>query len=68
MFRRPVPEVVEVREQAEFELDIKSLRERQRRKFYRLMKQGLSGEEALSKLDLTDKQENDDKSNKEDDD
>ncbi|CAF1666229.1 unnamed protein product, partial [Didymodactylos carnosus] len=30
MFRRPVPEVVEIREQAEFELDIKSLRERQR--------------------------------------
>lgn len=45
---RPVPAVEEEREQTEFELDVKFLRERQRRKFYRLMKQGMSGEEALA--------------------
>ena len=31
IFRRPVPAVEEEREQAEFEMDIKFLRERQRR-------------------------------------
>ncbi|CAF3395627.1 unnamed protein product [Rotaria sp. Silwood1] len=50
---RPVPAVEEDREQAEFETDIKLLRERQRRKFYRLMKQGMSGEEALAKLNVS---------------
>ncbi|CAF4475298.1 unnamed protein product [Rotaria socialis] len=50
---RPVPAVEEEREQAEFEVDIKFLRERQRRKFHRLMKQGMSGEEALAKLNVT---------------
>lgn len=68
--RRPVPAVEEEREQAEFEMDVKFLRERERRmcyirtrfysiedffffytgKFYRLMKQGMSGEEALAKV------------------
>ncbi|CAF1211099.1 unnamed protein product [Rotaria magnacalcarata] len=50
---RPVPAVEEEREQAEFEVDIKFLRERQRRKFHRLMKQGMSGEEALAKLNVS---------------
>lgn len=50
---RPVPPVEEEREQVEFETDIKFLRERQRRKFYRLTKQGMSGEEALAKLNVS---------------
>ena len=33
VFRRPVPAVEEEREQTEFELDVKFLRERQRREF-----------------------------------
>ncbi|CAF1417577.1 unnamed protein product [Adineta steineri] len=49
---RPVPAVEEEREQAEFETDIKFLRERQRRKFNRLVKQGMSGEEALAQLNV----------------
>lgn len=47
---RPVPNVEKEREQAQFENDIKLLRERERRKFFRLMKQGISGEEALAQV------------------
>ncbi|CAF2820411.1 unnamed protein product [Rotaria sp. Silwood2] len=61
---RPAPAVEEEREQAEFETDIKLLRERQRRRFYRLMKQGMSGEEAFAKLNVSsNKQSNNDDDN-----
>ncbi|CAF0842110.1 unnamed protein product [Adineta ricciae] len=66
---RPVPAVEEEREQVEFENDIKLLRERQRRKFYRLMKQGMSGEEALAKVnDSSTKQFNGENDDDDDDD
>jgi len=68
---RPVPAVEEEREQAEFEIDVKLLRERQRRKFYRLMKQGMSGEEALAKVNetsTTNKQDDEDFDDDDDDD
>ncbi|UJR20989.1 hypothetical protein I4U23_024091 [Adineta vaga] len=54
---RPVPAVEEEREQVEFETDVKMLRERQRRKFHRLMKQGMSGEEALAQVNVSSKEE-----------
>ncbi|CAF4453793.1 unnamed protein product [Adineta steineri] len=74
-FRRPVPAVEEEREQAEFETDVKFLRERQRRKFNRLVKQGMSGEEALAQLNVPSNkksnaggEDDDDDENYEDDD
>ena len=48
-FRRPVPAVEEEREQAEFEMDIKFLRERQRRRLIRIFS---SHEKQTNKLFL----------------
>jgi hypothetical protein len=85
-FRRPVPAVEEVREQVAFEVDVKFLRERQRRmnilkyfqknsyvslyigKFHRYMKQGMSGEEALAKLNLSSNKTSNGEDEDEDDD
>jgi len=64
---RPMPQVEEVREQIEFEVDIKALRERERRKFYRLMKKGLSGEEALAQIDQKRTEDDQNKSDNDDD-